>query len=114
MEDAAGGRDAIKELKGYFEDQIARRRKAPEDDLISYFLSAQTQDAAGDDDEMASTCIMLLFAGHETTKNLISSAILTLIRNPAQQNRLQRDPELISSAVEEFLRFESPVQKTGR
>lgn len=114
MEDAADCRDTLKELQHYFEDQIAHRRKAPADDLISYLLTAQATESGITDEELVSTCIMMLFAGHETTKNLISSAVLTLIRNPAQLHRLQGNPELIASAVEEFLRFESPVQKTGR
>ena len=63
---------------------------------------------------MISTCVLLLVAGHETTVGLISNAMLALLRNPAQLAALAADPELAAQAVEETLRYDSPVQLTGR
>ena len=63
---------------------------------------------------MLSTCILLLIAGHETTVNLIGNGMLALLRHPDQMARLRDDPSLIKTAVEELLRFDPPVQLTGR
>jgi cytochrome P450 len=65
-------------------------------------------------EELMSTCILLLVAGTETTTNLIGNSIYALLRNPGQMRRLREDPSLIETAVEEFLRYETPVQLTGR
>ena len=59
-------------------------------------------------------CVMLLFGGHETTRNLIGNGLYTLLRHPEQASELREHPELIRSAVEELLRYESPIQYTGR
>jgi len=64
--------------------------------------------------EVVANCVLLLFAGHETTTNLIGNGLLTLLRYPDQLQRLRETPGLIESAVEELLRYESPVQVTGR
>jgi cytochrome P450 len=96
-------------LSGYFHAILAERRRAPTDDLLSAMVRV---DAAGNvlsDEELASTAALLLAAGHETTTHLIGNAIFTLLDNPEELRRLRADPTLVASAVEEVLRYESPV-----
>jgi cytochrome P450 len=102
------------EVREYFEALFAERRRAPREDLVSQLVAAE---AAGDRlsaAELLSVTVLLLGAGHETTTNLIGNAVLTLLRHPGERKRFQDDASLAESAVEEFLRFESPVQMTDR
>jgi cytochrome P450 len=101
------------ELDAYFVDLIARRRKEPADDLLSYF-AAQADDGLLDDDELFSTVTLLFFAGFLTTTNLIGNGLVALFDHPAEQARLWEHPELAASAVEEIVRFDSPVQFVHR
>jgi cytochrome P450 len=101
------------ELDAYFVELIARRRKEPTDDLLSYFV-AQADDGLLDDDELFSTVTLLFFAGFLTTTNLIGNGLTALFDHPAEQARLWARPELAPSAVEEILRFDSPVQFVHR
>jgi cytochrome P450 len=101
------------ELEAYFVDLIARRRKEPADDLLSYFI-AQADDGLLDDDELFATITLLFFAGFLTTTNLIGNGLTTLFDHPAEQARLWAQPELATSAVEEIVRFDSPVQFVHR
>lgn len=66
------------------------------------------------EDELFANCVLLMIAGHETTTNLIGNGILALLQNPGQREALSSNPDLIVSAVEELLRYDSPVQKMGR
>ena len=66
------------------------------------------------EDQLLATCVMLLFAGHDSTVNLIGSGMLSLLRHPDQLARLKADPTLIKTAVDEFLRYESPVMRHTR
>ncbi len=109
---------AQRELRAYFAELIAARHAAgpaaPHDDFLAGLIAAEE---AGDRltlDEVLAMCALLLVAGHETTANLIASGTLTLLRHPDQLATLRRDPSLAANAVEELLRFESPVQRTGR
>jgi hypothetical protein len=105
---------ASEEFAAYFRELIALRRARPEADLLSAMIGA---DDAGDqltEDELIATCVLLLVAGHETTVGLISNAVLALLRNPDQFALLRARPELASAAVEETLRYDAPVQLTGR
>jgi cytochrome P450 len=101
------------ELEAYFLDLIARRRKEPTDDLLSYFV-AQADGGLLDDDELFATVTLLFFAGFLTTTNLIGNGVTALFDHPAEQARLWQHPELAASAVEEIVRFDSPVQFVHR
>jgi cytochrome P450 len=112
-EELAEVKRAGDELDAYFVDLIARRRKEPTDDLLSYF-AAQADDGLLDDDELFSTVTLLFFAGFLTTTNLIGNGLVALFDHPAEQARLWEHPELAASAVEEIVRFDSPVQFVHR
>jgi cytochrome P450 len=101
------------ELDAYFVELIARRRKEPADDLLSYFI-ARADDGVLDEDELFSTVTLLFFAGFLTTTNLIGNGLTALFDHPAEQARLWQHPELAASAVEEIIRFDSPVQFVHR
>jgi cytochrome P450 len=103
--------DAFRE---YFEALITKRRAAPQDDLISALIAAEDEGSRLSHEELISTCILLLIAGHETTVNLIGNGTLQLMRHPDQLALLRQRPELLKTAVEELLRFDPPVQLTGR
>ena len=98
----------------YFEDLIAQRRLRPGDDVVSRLLQAQADGEVLNHAELLAQCAMLLFAGHETTRNLLGNGVHALLRHPAQWQRLLHEPALIPGAVRELLRFDSPVQYTGR
>ena len=102
------------EMADYFRGVIAERRKQPEDDLLSRLIAAEERGEVLSEDELLATCMLLLAAGNETTTNLIGNGMLALLRNPEQLQKLQNDPSLIESAVEEMLRFDGPVQATAR
>lgn len=98
----------------YFESLLVLKRKTPGDDLVSRLAQAQSRGEIKGGAELLAQCAMLLFAGHETTRHLLGSSVQALLAHPAQWQRLAREPELLPSAVRELLRFESPVQYTGR
>jgi cytochrome P450 len=106
--------EASQKILGYLSEIIAARRKAPRDDLISAMIQAQEDSDVLSDQELLATCNLLLLAGHETTTNLIGNGLLALLREPDQLERLRDDPDLTPTAVEEMLRFDSPVQATVR
>jgi cytochrome P450 len=97
-----------------FQGVLAERRAEPRDDLISELLQAHEQDDRLSEEELIVTATTLLLAGHETTVNLIGNGMLSLLRHPDQLALLRDQPELISSAVEEFLRYEAPSQMASR
>lgn len=106
--------EAFDELCAYLRATFAARRAAPRDDLISALVAAEERGDALTESELISTLILILGAGHETTTNLLGNAVLALLRHPGERKRLQDDPSLGESAVEEFLRYDSPVQGTDR
>lgn len=105
---------SLLELVRYFEAVLAQRRGAPTDDLVSLLLRAEAEGLIRADGEVLAQCAMLLFAGHETTRNLLGNGLYTLLRHPAQWAAIQADPDTLPGAMREVLRFDSPVQYTGR
>jgi cytochrome P450 len=101
-------------LTVYFARLIEERRRAPRPDLLSALIAAEEAGDRLTTQELFATGILLFIAGHETTVNLIGNGTLALLRNPDQMQRLRAEPGLIASAVEELLRYDSPVQRTGR
>jgi cytochrome P450 len=104
----------FRRLREYMRGIVTERREAPGEDLISGLIEAQEERDALSEGELISTSLLLLIAGHETTTNLIGNGLLALLRNPDQLERLRREPGLLENAIEELLRFDSPVQATVR
>lgn len=104
----------LRDFRAFLEPIIADRRANPRDDLMSILSSTSEDGDRLTDDELVSTCIVLLFAGHETTANLIGNGLLALLKNPAQLELLRSQPDLAPTAVEELLRYDSPVQRNRR
>src|ERR1700686_5294095 len=107
-------RQAIADVRRYFSDLAADRRKHPREDLISIMVSAENRGELQTEEELVFSAMFTLLAGHETTMNMIGNGMLALLRNPDALARLKRDPALIDSALDEFLRYDSPVQVTFR
>lgn len=105
---------AIRELNSYFAEIIEQRRTDPKKDLISLLLSAEIEGEKLNDKEILGFSILLLAAGNETTTNLIANAVRILTEDTALQQQLRENPELISSFIEEVLRFYPPIQAIGR
>ena len=102
------------ELANYLGGIVNERRANPGQDLLSALIEAEEDGGRLSDDELMSTAILLLVAGNETTTNLIGNGMLALLSHPPEHRRVWEDPALVSSAVEEMLRFDSPVQLTNR
>ncbi|HYK33573.1 MAG TPA: cytochrome P450 [Streptosporangiaceae bacterium] len=105
---------AGREFGEYFVELIAARRSTPGDDLLTKLIRAEDEGDRLTVEELIATAILLLVAGHETTVGLISNAMLALLRHPDQFAAVVADPALASAAVEETLRYDAPVQFTGR
>jgi pimeloyl-[acyl-carrier protein] synthase len=106
--------EAVQNLTEYFHDAIREQRRQPRDGLVSAFLAAEVDGDRLSDEEVAANCIVTMVGGLETTTNLIGNGTLTLLRNPADLQRLRTEPDVMPSAVEELLRYESPSQHTAR
>ena len=98
----------------YFEGVLESKRLSGGDDLISVLLRARERGDIRDDAELLAQCAMTLFAGHETTRNLLGNGLLALLQHPQQWHQLQQQPHKVPNAVREMLRYDSPVQYTGR
>jgi pimeloyl-[acyl-carrier protein] synthase len=105
---------AFVEFCAYFRQIFQARRRQPQDDLVSALVAAEEQGDTLTEAELLSMCMLILGAGNETTTNLIANAVLALLRHPDERRRLLDDPSLMPTAVEEFLRFDSPIQVTDR
>jgi cytochrome P450 len=113
-ESARVAQQAIRELESFFAAAIRERRGRHEDDLLSLLIEAAVDAGGMSEADLHAQCVMLLFAGHETTRNLIGNGIYTLLKNPDVAEDLRKHDELWHAAVEELLRFETPVQGFGR
>ncbi|MBC8078512.1 MAG: cytochrome P450, partial [Chloroflexales bacterium] len=105
---------SVVEMREYFLQMATERRKNPRDDMLTALALAEEQGDRLNSEELVANCILLMVAGHETTTNLIGNGTLLLLRNPDERRRLEQSPQLIASAVEEILRYDSPVQGTSR
>jgi pimeloyl-[acyl-carrier protein] synthase len=101
-------------FKNYIAERMEEERRKPTDGLIYSLMMAEVEGQKLTDEEVIANTIITLIGGHETTTNLIASGFLTLLRNPESFELLRSRPELAKSAVEELLRYESPVQHTAR
>ncbi len=99
---------ATREMALFFQGLIADRRRTPRNDALSELALLRDGDDAFTEDELVATCILMLFAGHETTTNHIANGMLALMRFPDQMQRLRADAGLASAAVEELLRYDGP------
>jgi pimeloyl-[acyl-carrier protein] synthase len=105
---------SLEKLKDYVAARMAEQRISPNDGLISSLMTAEVDGQRLSDDEVIANTIITMIGGRETTTNLIASGFLTLLGDPASLEQLRDHPEIAGTAVEELLRFESPVQHTAR
>ena len=106
--------DAIAQLEDYFRSQIAAKRRERGDDLLSALVVAEENGKLLDEQELLSTCASVLFGGHETTTNLIGNAVHLFIEHPGALGAVRRGDATWTQAIEEVLRFDTPVQRMGR
>ncbi len=101
-------------LTGYLQDLVRERRANPDDSILSALIAAEDEGDRLSSGEVVSTALLLLIAGFETTVNLIGNGAVALLRDPDSWNRLREDPALVPAAIDEMLRYDSPVQLTYR
>ena len=107
-------RRAVDEVFEYLEAVAEERRRDPRDDLVSALVTAEVDGERLSRDDLLVNLLLVLVAGNETTRNLIGNGALALLRNPGQLGRLRDDPGLLNGAIDELLRFDSPVQLDSR
>jgi len=107
-------RDSVNAIKDYLSVIFAERRRSPQDDLISGLLEVVEEGERLSEEELYGMCVFLLVAGHETTMSLIANGVLALLRNQEQARALRDDPTMAMTAVEELLRYDSPIQHQTR
>ncbi len=105
-------REGVSRLAGYFHSLLQERQTKSRDDLMSLMLRAEHEGERLSHEEVVANCVLLLFAGHETTTNLLGNGLFHLLRHPEQVALLRQDPALTPNAVEEFLRYDGPVPAT--
>jgi cytochrome P450 len=113
-EHVAAAEQAMREWDPYLRELLAERRRQPGEALLDEMLGVEEEGSRLTEDEIAANATFLFLAGHETTTNLIGNGLLALLRSPEQLERLRADLGVVENAVEELLRFESPVQFTSR
>jgi cytochrome P450 len=106
--------ESLLAMRAYFGGLIAERRRRPHDDLLGRLVEAETGGDRLTEAELMTTSVTLLIAGYETTTTLITNGLYSLLRHPDQLQLLREDPALMPTAVEEMLRFESPLQRNPR
>jgi cytochrome P450 len=110
----AAAHAAGESMREYFEEHLQRRRRAGGDDLLSLLVSARVEGDPLPHEELLGMCFLLFEAGNTTTTSLLANALLVLAEHPEQRARIAGSPAAVAIAVEEILRFESPVQNMGR
>ena len=110
----ARGNVAAASLGEYFRALIDDRRARPRDGFLDDLIAAEYQGGSLSEDELLATVVLLFFAGHETTVNLLGNGLVALLRAPGEWAALRADPALARTAVEEMLRFDTPVQRVSR
>jgi cytochrome P450 len=113
-EERAQQREARDEFADYLRGLLPSRRRSPGDDLISALIGVHDSDGSLTEDELIGLCMLLLIAGHETTRSLIGAGVLALLRYPDELAALAAQPSLVEQAVEELLRYDPPVQVISR
>ena len=114
VEAAERAQQGLLELRDYFGRLVVDRRQNPRSDMLSLLVEAEEQGDKLSQAELLSTSVTLLVAGHETTTHLIGNGLLALLRHPHQFQRLRDNPTLMAGAIEEFLRYDSPLQRQLR
>ena len=105
---------ATVDMLDFLRELAQEKRAHPADDVLSLMVASEEDGEVLSSEELAAQGVLLLVAGHETTRNLIGNGLLTLLRHPAEMAQLRRDPALMRGAIEEILRFEGPLQGTSR
>jgi cytochrome P450 len=113
-ENRVAGNAAMAEFNGYVVEQVAVRRANPRDDLLTALIEAEEVGDRLDRDELVAMVVQLMFAGHETSRNLIGNLVYRLLEHPDELVRLRADRGLVPSAVEESLRYDPPITFTSR
>ena len=103
-----------RKMVSFFREIIEERRKIPSEGFLMDLINASIENDKFSDDELIATCMLILFAGHETTTNLISNGILTLIKNPSELEKLLKNPDLLDLTIEEIMRFDGPTNSLVR
>ena len=98
-----------RKMVSFFREIIEDRRENPSEGFLMDLINASVENDKFSDDELIATCMLILFAGHETTTNLISNGILTLIKNQSELKKLLSNPDLLNLTVEEIMRFDGAV-----
>ena len=114
LEPARRASESTLAMGGYLRSLIEARRNAPRADLVTAMVAVDERGERLTEQELVATAALLLVAGHETTTHLIGNGLLALLRHPSQWQRLQQEPALMPSAVEELLRYDGPIQFVNR
>ncbi len=104
----------VESMTTYFRDRIREQERRPQAGILNALMTAEIDGDRLSEEEIIANSIITTVGGQETTTNLIANGLLALIQHPSQMELLRAQPDLVSSAVEEFLRYESPIQHTGR
>ena len=104
----------LREFSEFLRDVIAERRVRPGEDLVSDLVAAEERGDALEEEEIIATCVLLLFAGHETTRNLLANGLKAVLEHDAARAALAADPSDMTDAVEEILRFDGPIKAMWR
>jgi cytochrome P450 len=113
-ETARAAQDAVLAVTDFPREVVAHRCRHKGSDLVSLLIDIEEDGHVLTEEELYAQCVLLLFGGHETTRNLIANGVYTLLEHPEEMADLRRNPEIILTAVEELLRYESPVQFVSR